>query len=66
MITKIEQFAGPTEAEFRACRVLAERDDQFSEFAYQVCRWYRGQMFIRDDAEKALVAIRNDSVPHTI
>jgi hypothetical protein len=56
----------PTEAEFRDARVLAERDDDFSELAYQVCRWYRGQMFIRDNAEKALLAMRNGTVPSLV
>jgi hypothetical protein len=50
----------PTEAECRKARVIARRDDDpLSVCAYQVCRWYRGQVFNRRDAEMALAAIRN-------
>jgi hypothetical protein len=49
----------PTEEEFRKARSIANEDDHpMSEGAYQICRWFRGQMFLRDEAETALTALR--------
>jgi hypothetical protein len=50
----------PTYDEFCVARHLANtRDDDLGKFAYQVCRWYRGSMFIRQEAEIALKHIRS-------
>jgi hypothetical protein len=51
----------PNAQEFKSARLLAEWADEEGEEAYQVCRWYRGQMFLREKAEKALSRIREES-----
>lgn len=49
----------PTYEEFCVARHLSNtRADDVGGRAYQVCRWYRGSMFIRQEAEIALREIR--------
>lgn len=50
----------PTYDEFCVARHLANTlDTDLGKFAYQVCRWWRGNMFIRAEAEIALAHIRD-------
>jgi hypothetical protein len=49
----------PTEEEFLEARRQAQREGLIdADNAYQVCRWYRGQIFLREDAEKWLREFR--------
>jgi hypothetical protein len=49
----------PTQAEFETARQLAKVDESAKgEDAYQVCRWFRGEVFYRSQAEVALKKIR--------
>jgi hypothetical protein len=50
--------ARPTYDEFVIAREKAKEPSPEGESAYQVCRWYRGQMFYRATAELALRRIR--------
>jgi len=59
-----EEMSPPTEDEFRIARdIAADETAPMTEEAYQVCRWFRGQMFLRKEAQRALVAIRNGELP---
>jgi len=55
-----EELLNPTEEEFRAARNDAEYDSEHAEDAYQVCRCFRGQMFLRDRAERWLKVYRTE------
>ncbi len=51
----------PTYEEFRVAREEAKFDGEEAEHgedANQVCRWYRGQMMLRDRAERWLAGYR--------
>jgi hypothetical protein len=50
----------PTKEEFLVARAQAQREELIdaADNAYQVCRWFRGQIFLREDAEKWLTEFR--------
>ncbi len=47
-----------TEVEYSKARELSRGAGEVSECAYQLVRYAEGQVFVRDDAMKALLAIR--------
>lgn len=51
-------MAKPTHEEFAVARKEAEYDSEHGEDAYQVCRWFRGQLFLRERAERWLATHR--------
>ncbi len=55
--------SAPTEEEFHAARQHAEYDSEHGEDAYQVCRWFRGQIFLRERAEQWLSSHRRTLTP---
>jgi hypothetical protein len=50
----------PTYQEFVIAREEAKYDSEHSEDAYQVCRWYRGHLLLRERAERWLKAHRSE------
>lgn len=57
------EFMEPTEEEFRAARAHSQaeapgEETEHGEDAYQVCRWFRGQIFLRERAERWLERAR--------
>jgi hypothetical protein len=50
--------APPTRKEFEIARERSRDNDSYGEDAYQVCQWYRGQMFLRARAERWLSQYR--------
>lgn len=48
----------PSYEEFVVARQKANAPSAEGESAYQLCRWYRGQMFYRATAQQALRRIR--------
>jgi hypothetical protein len=58
MVSKAE-ITPPTYEEFVVAREQAKFDGEQGEDAYQVCRWFRGQMLLRERADRWLNAHRN-------
>lgn len=54
-----KQVAPPTYEEFSVARQEAKYDSEQGEDAYQVCRWYRGQMMLQSRAERWLEGHRS-------
>src|SRR5215469_8901770 len=50
----------PSEREFRIARQRADEPTETSEDYHQICRWFRGQLFLRERAERALRALRKE------
>ena len=48
----------PTEEEFMVARKHAQYEGDTGEDAYQVCRWFRGQTYNYERAERWLIAKR--------